>query len=151
MNAVRIAFCYIQLIGITHVITVLMGAPVFTDIFRTLFFSIYLVSIGFTPIIFSLQGNLTQIYQFVFHDDSYGFRNFSKIAYRRFLMKNLIVGTIFGAWLGAIPIPLDWDRWWQRWPITCLVSSTLGALLSLPISYLYSFFQQSNKINKNLE
>jgi GPI ethanolamine phosphate transferase 2/3 subunit F len=23
------------------------------------------------------------------------------------------IGTILGAWLGAVPIPLDWDREWQ--------------------------------------
>ena len=23
------------------------------------------------------------------------------------------IGTFIGAWLGAVPIPLDWDREWQ--------------------------------------
>lgn len=23
------------------------------------------------------------------------------------------VGTVLGAWVSAIVIPLDWDRWWQ--------------------------------------
>jgi len=23
------------------------------------------------------------------------------------------IGTLVGAWLGAAPIPLDWDREWQ--------------------------------------
>ena len=23
------------------------------------------------------------------------------------------IGTVIGAWLGAVPIPLDWDREWQ--------------------------------------
>ena len=23
------------------------------------------------------------------------------------------IGTVIGAWLGAVPIPLDWDRDWQ--------------------------------------
>ena len=29
-------------------------------------------------------------------------------------------GSLAGAWMGAIPIPLDWDRPWQRWPVTCV-------------------------------
>lgn len=33
-------------------------------------------------------------------------------------------GTVLGAWLGAIPMPLDSDRPWQMWPISC----TCGAL-----------------------
>lgn len=28
------------------------------------------------------------------------------------------LGTCVGAWLGAVPIPLDWDRDWQAWPVT---------------------------------
>ncbi|KAL2131923.1 hypothetical protein VTI74DRAFT_4450 [Chaetomium olivicolor] len=31
-----------------------------------------------------------------------------------------MVGAVVGAWLGAVPIPLDWDRDWQRWPVTVL-------------------------------
>ena len=33
-----------------------------------------------------------------------------------------------GSWLGAIPIPLDWDRDWQAWPITIVTGSYLGWL-----------------------
>lgn len=39
------------------------------------------------------------------------------------------LGAAAGAWLGAIPIPLDWDRWWQEWPITCVVGGVLGAIV----------------------
>jgi phosphatidylinositol glycan class F len=39
------------------------------------------------------------------------------------------VGTWFGAWLGAIPIPLDWDRPWQQWPITILIGAYVGTAL----------------------
>ncbi|KAK3299136.1 GPI biosynthesis protein family Pig-F-domain-containing protein, partial [Chaetomium fimeti] len=31
-----------------------------------------------------------------------------------------LLGGMVGAWLGAVPIPLDWDREWQRWPVTIL-------------------------------
>ena len=39
-------------------------------------------------------------------------------------------GAIAGAWAGAIPIPLDWDRPWQAWPITCSVGCLCGAVIS---------------------
>ena len=26
------------------------------------------------------------------------------------------IGTVIGGWLGAVPIPLDWDREWQVCP-----------------------------------
>ncbi|KFY64418.1 hypothetical protein V497_01704 [Pseudogymnoascus sp. VKM F-4516 (FW-969)] len=35
-------------------------------------------------------------------------------------------GTLAGAWIGAIPIPLDWDRPWQAWPITVAVGAYVG-------------------------
>jgi GPI ethanolamine phosphate transferase 2/3 subunit F len=53
------------------------------------------------------------------------------------------VGTFIGAWLGAIPIPLDWyvldfgrlkspltliyrDRDWQKWPVTIIAGAYAG-------------------------
>jgi len=36
------------------------------------------------------------------------------------------LGTGIGAWLGAIPIPLDWDRPWQAWPVTIVTGAYLG-------------------------
>lgn len=36
------------------------------------------------------------------------------------------MGTILGAWLGAVPIPLDWDREWQAWPVTVVVGAYVG-------------------------
>jgi GPI ethanolamine phosphate transferase 2/3 subunit F len=36
------------------------------------------------------------------------------------------VGGFVGGWLGAVPIALDWDREWQKWPVTVLVGVYLG-------------------------
>lgn len=36
------------------------------------------------------------------------------------------MGTVVGAWVGAIPIPLDWDREWQRWPVTVVTGAYVG-------------------------
>ncbi|KAJ5769769.1 uncharacterized protein N7511_001820 [Penicillium nucicola] len=36
------------------------------------------------------------------------------------------LGSGLGAWFGAIPIPLDWDRPWQAFPITILVGAYIG-------------------------
>jgi phosphatidylinositol glycan class F len=40
-----------------------------------------------------------------------------------------LVGGVVGAWLGAVPIPLDWDREWQKWPVTILCGIYLGYLV----------------------
>lgn len=36
------------------------------------------------------------------------------------------VGVVVGSWLGAIPIALDWDREWQRWPCTVVWGAVVG-------------------------
>lgn len=40
-----------------------------------------------------------------------------------------LLGAGLGAWLGAVPIPLDWDREWQKWPVTIVVGMYLGYAL----------------------
>ncbi|KAF2200364.1 hypothetical protein GQ43DRAFT_77180 [Delitschia confertaspora ATCC 74209] len=37
-----------------------------------------------------------------------------------------MIGTVLGAWLGAVPIPLDWDREWQKWPVTIVTGAYIG-------------------------
>ncbi|KAK9474824.1 glycosylphosphatidylinositol anchor biosynthesis protein 11 [Dipodascopsis tothii] len=36
-------------------------------------------------------------------------------------------GAVAGAWLGAVPIPLDWDRPWQQWPVPVVAGAVVGA------------------------
>ncbi|KAK8242013.1 GPI-anchor biosynthesis protein-like protein [Phyllosticta capitalensis] len=36
------------------------------------------------------------------------------------------VGAVVGAWVGAVPIPLDWDREWQKWPVTIVCGAYAG-------------------------
>lgn len=44
------------------------------------------------------------------------------------------VGAMVGGWVGAVPIALDWDREWQKWPCTVVwgvvLGWTLGRLLT---------------------
>ncbi|EUC27978.1 hypothetical protein COCCADRAFT_110328 [Bipolaris zeicola 26-R-13] len=37
-----------------------------------------------------------------------------------------LIGTVLGAWIGAVPIPLDWDREWQKWPVTIVTGAYIG-------------------------
>ena len=36
------------------------------------------------------------------------------------------IGCFVGGWLGAVPIALDWDREWQKWPCTVVVGVVMG-------------------------
>lgn len=42
--------------------------------------------------------------------------------------------AVIGTWVGAFPIPLDWDRPWQVWPISCSLGATFGFLTGLIIA-----------------
>jgi phosphatidylinositol glycan class F len=53
-------------------------------------------------------------------------------------------GAVFGAWVGAFPIPLDWDRPWQRWPVSCAAGAMVGALFA----NLFSFLQFHLELKK---
>lgn len=151
MNLLAIGWSYLQLILFTHLITVLMGAPFIDDMFRTFLFSFWLVFIGFSPLIISLRGNLRQIYSILWHENVQWPNHSSTNSVHRLLMKNLAWATVLGAWCGAFAIPLDWDRWWQRWPITCLVSSTIGALLSPFVTFAWLSIRSRSHLNKNSE
>ena len=35
-------------------------------------------------------------------------------------------GASLGAWCGAMVIPLDWDRPWQKWPVPCVAGAVAG-------------------------
>jgi phosphatidylinositol glycan class F len=41
----------------------------------------------------------------------------------------MTLGAVVGAWMGAVPIPLDWDREWQKWPVTIIVGLYIGAVV----------------------
>lgn len=49
------------------------------------------------------------------------------------------MGTCIGAWLGAVPIPLDWDREWQKWPVTILCGMYGGYLVGKLIGGTIAF------------
>lgn len=42
---------------------------------------------------------------------------------REFKVFGSILGCIAGLWLGALPIPLDWDAPWQVWPNSLYVAA----------------------------
>jgi len=44
--------------------------------------------------------------------------------------------AVVGTWFGAIPIPLDWDRPWQAWPITCTAGAIAGHALGCCAAFL---------------
>ena len=46
------------------------------------------------------------------------------------------MGSLVGAWVGALVIPLDWDRPWQVWPVSCTYGACGGYVLGCMVACL---------------
>lgn len=46
--------------------------------------------------------------------------------------------ALSGAWIGAIVLPLDWDRDWQAWPISCVISTYVGHSVGVLAALVWS-------------
>ncbi|KAJ7005369.1 phosphatidylinositol-glycan biosynthesis class F protein-like [Populus alba x Populus x berolinensis] len=40
-------------------------------------------------------------------------------------------GAVIGGWFGAWPMPLDWERPWQEWPICVTYGAMTGYLVGM--------------------
>ncbi|KAG1884791.1 GPI biosynthesis protein family Pig-F-domain-containing protein [Suillus subluteus] len=59
-------------------------------------------------------------------------RLFAELSPRNPIERALVypaVASLLGAWLGALPIALDWDRPWQAWPLTPLFGGIAGYIV----------------------
>jgi len=121
----KCAICMGLLACCLHVFIVLFGAALTVDVNETFYLATLAASLSFWPCVFyyGLQWDhwITSI--FVFEGSPFtGIEGSLSLGGK---------GALIGLWLGAIPIPLDWDRPWQQWPITCVVGTLLGHVIGL--------------------
>ncbi|KAI1360385.1 GPI biosynthesis protein family Pig-F-domain-containing protein [Xylaria arbuscula] len=100
--------------GALHVLLVLFGAPFLTHIPHTFLCALHLSLLGLYPLFYA-RGVANKDWLEILSarapfDEAFGG----------------LVGAGLGAWLGAVPIPLDWDREWQKWPVTILCGVYAG-------------------------
>lgn len=98
-------------------IVILFGAPLTTHHFHTLLLALHLALLT-TPHLYYVHGldvsRWLQIASLQLPiDEVFG----------------MSLGACVGAWIGAIPIPLDWDREWQKWPVTIVMGLYVGAMV----------------------
>ncbi|GAA5903598.1 mannose-ethanolamine phosphotransferase GPI11 [Sporobolomyces salmoneus] len=109
-----------------HVCAVLLGASLISNIRETALLSLPVSILAVLPLAIAVPPILAP----TSGTDRYVWlRFFSSVSPNDDLELALLapaLGTIIGCWLGAVPIPLDWDRPWQVWPTTCLVGALLG-------------------------
>ncbi|CAO3564848.1 unnamed protein product [Mortierella alpina] len=112
---------------ICHVFAVLFGAGIVQQAKETSQLAAYLSLLTFYPASFVLGADAASWLRIFIHSSP---RTYTEAA---FYCQGMM--AIFGAWLGSIVIPLDWDRPWQAWPVPCV----LGAFLFYCIGTLVGF------------
>ncbi|XP_060070612.1 phosphatidylinositol-glycan biosynthesis class F protein-like [Ylistrum balloti] len=122
-----------------HCIAVLFGAPFITSVAETFHFALLLTTTTVLPSLCVLGINFStwvRVYA----------QNCPDVGAESILYYSSI-GSVLGAWLGALPIPLDWDRPWQVWPITCVLGNLGGYLLGVCAGnvQLYLHYHRSRK------
>lgn len=134
----------IGMLCVYYIVAVSFGAPFFSEQEETFMFSALLTTLTIVPLLLNLGPDTTLsilISATAFEGDA-----LSEI------LSVSVRFTLFGAWLGAVVIPLDWDRPWQVWPIPCSLGAVAGYvvsqlfLLSLHFSIVASVFKK--KIGK---
>lgn len=112
------------LIPPVFLVLVAFGAPVLYLQLETLLLALVLAVLALQPL-------LTQYSM----DSETWFQIFSA------KLRNSVVygslGACIGAWIGAIPITLDWDRPWQAYPITIVLGAYLGSAVGAVVGQIF--------------
>ncbi|WRT70802.1 uncharacterized protein IL334_007801 [Kwoniella shivajii] len=119
---------------VIYVLLVTLGAPIDSHHFHTALLAMHLSILTVWPVVQTL--GVPSIYD--------------SGTYARFRMTRLpetpleralvypVIGTLVGAWVGVVPIPLDWDRPFQSYPLTPTVGSILGFIAGGFASWVHS-------------
>ncbi|ORY63033.1 GPI biosynthesis protein family Pig-F [Pseudomassariella vexata] len=103
--------------SVLHTFFVLFGAPLLTHLPHTSLCSLYLSLLGLFPLFYTHGVSNKEWLEILGarapFDEAFGG----------------LMGGCVGAWVGAVPIPLDWDREWQKWPVTILCGVFGGYVL----------------------
>ncbi|XP_072312859.1 phosphatidylinositol-glycan biosynthesis class F protein [Eucyclogobius newberryi] len=106
-----------------HTVLVLYGAPLIDGAFETFSLAVLLTSLTTLRCLCVLGPNVQAWIRV--------FSRHGAMSVWDTCLQITVACTLAGAWLGAFPIPLDWDRPWQVWPVSCSFGATLGFLSGL--------------------
>ncbi|OQR92057.1 hypothetical protein ACHHYP_04089 [Achlya hypogyna] len=114
-------------VGVIHVILIFFGAPVLDLFQRTLLLATYLAFMAVLPLTSAL--GLVHAHEYVETILHQRWRNHGE---RQGTCT--FVGTLLGAYIGALLLPLDWDRPWQQWPLPCVYGAVYGQIAGLVVA-----------------
>lgn len=107
---------------IFYIVAVLFGAPFLSAQEATLMFALLLTTLVVLPLVLNL--GLDATFSILCTVDV-----FEKEALNT-IFSISVRFVLFGGWLGAVVIPLDWDRPWQHWPIPCCLGALIGHVVA---------------------
>ena len=124
--------------GLLYTLAVLLGAPVMWLVQETLSLCLFCSLVGILPLLVHRSTPPTS---------KSAAKNRSKSSDEPWMLYDLLfkdnpavgklVGTLVGAYVGCVPIPLDWDRPWQRWPVTVYMGACAGLFVGTIAQVLY--------------
>ncbi|GAA5831620.1 hypothetical protein JCM3766R1_004955 [Sporobolomyces carnicolor] len=132
--------------GALHVCAVLLGASLVTNVAETALLSLLVSILAVLPLAIAAPPVLAPT---AATDRYVWLRLFSSVSPNDDLELALLapaLGAIVGCWLGAVPIPLDWDRPWQVWPTTCVIGALLGHATGSVISLAVCAFHAAARV-----
>ncbi|WVF67734.1 hypothetical protein IAT40_002493 [Kwoniella sp. CBS 6097] len=121
-----------------------LGAPLESHLLRTALLSIHLSLLTVWPVVHTF--GIPSIYDKGLAARYRMTRLFCEFRPESPLERALVypaVGALLGAWVGVIPIALDWDRPWQSYPLTPAFGSILGFILAGFASFLRSAYEDT--------
>lgn len=101
---------------------ILFGAPLIEYVEETYLLGLYLSLLAIYPLLVQFKCNYETLVNF------FGNGNALEVVSQNHVTMSS-VGYAVGTWIGVIPLPLDWDRDWQKWPITLLTGGMVGSFL----------------------
>ncbi|KAL6043107.1 Glycosylphosphatidylinositol anchor biosynthesis protein 11 [Balamuthia mandrillaris] len=116
-----------------HFLGVMFGAPLIEDAGRTFLWAVLMATLVALPAACFLGFDPRRLVLITVFDPS---SSSSSIESSLSLPAD---GAIVGTWVGAFVIPLDWDREWQVWPVSCCYGAIGGYLLGSFLSALFMF------------
>lgn len=113
-----------------YIMIVLFGAPFLSYNVETGLLCLHLSMLTFNPLLILFKFDYDQFMDIFKVDKIY-----KSIFMNPVLSASLM--TLIGTWFGVLPIPLDWDRPWQQWPITLVIGAYLGSIAGSLVSLLF--------------
>lgn len=129
--------------SVFYILVVLFGAPIFSDILATaaLAASLTLVSAVPAVILFDSEEQVLEVLFTLFSGDN-------STTTKGSILLSTSTFAVLGAWAAAAVHPLDWDRWWQRYPLPSLTGCFIGSVLGLLVGSLRVYTGKRTSNNK---